>query len=655
MSKRSSSLFFFLLLAATVSAVYSLGLHNDLVFDDARLTDGTIFGQYGKLLELKRRMLSYGSFVWVQELFGDGWWKQRLVNVLLHLATSAGLYVLFRDLLASVELPQDAAERQAQQQSRALALKIAVLLFAVNPVAVYAVGYLVQRSTEMACFWVVLACLGLVRGLRGAGIQWLGLALMAYVLAVASKESAVTAVALVVPLYVFVARPGLKRALGVSAVALVLLGAVVAMLYQVLGSVVGHVFDENSRFFAMELDKLQPGIAKQLYPLSIVNQMALYFYYGFLWFIPNVAWMSIDMRPAFPLSLLAMPQIVGAIVFLALLGASAWQVIRRADLWGFAALCVLMSQLLFFTEFATVWLQDPFVLYRSYLWALAIPGLVALMLMVLPVRAMYVAGVLLVGLYGALAVERVMSFETELSVWSDAADKIDLQASANAVGRWRPFMNRGSYYQDHSSPDLAYDDFVRAAKLGEPYGSARFSMGMSQQVLRQCPEALKSFDAAAAMGFNEPTLYFQRGEALYGMGRMAEAFDSYSKALSMPQSPEAEEVARFRRAAAAIPAQKFDEAIQDYTTLLSKKPDDLRLKLGLGMAYVGKHQTQQAIAQFDAVLAVREVPPAYFGRGLAYAAAGDKAAALRDLDKAIALAPNNTVYKANRERIAGAK
>ena len=73
------------------------------------------------------------------------------------------------------------------------------------------------------------------------------------------------------------------------------------------------------------------------------------------------------------------------------------------------------------------------------------------------------------------------------------------------------------------------------------------------------------------------------------------------------------------------------------------------------MAYVGKHQPQQAIAQFDAVLAVREVPPAYFGRGMAYASAGDKAAALRDLDKAIAMAPNKAVYKANRERIAGGK
>ena len=64
---QKSKLFLFLGLAATVVAVcviYGLGLHNGLVFDDARLGDGTIFGQFGNLVKLQIRMLSYGSFVW---------------------------------------------------------------------------------------------------------------------------------------------------------------------------------------------------------------------------------------------------------------------------------------------------------------------------------------------------------------------------------------------------------------------------------------------------------------------------------------------------------------------------------------------------------------------------------------------------------------
>ena len=51
--------------------------------------------------------------------------------------------------------------------------------------------------------------------------------------------------------------------------------------------------------------------------------------------------------------------------------------LRRRDGWALAAVSVLCAQLLFSSEFITTWLQDPFVLYRSYLWAAFLPGLVA--------------------------------------------------------------------------------------------------------------------------------------------------------------------------------------------------------------------------------------------------------------------------------------
>ena len=40
-----------LALLAAVLTIYGLGLHNGLVFDDGRLSDGTIFGRYGSLIE----------------------------------------------------------------------------------------------------------------------------------------------------------------------------------------------------------------------------------------------------------------------------------------------------------------------------------------------------------------------------------------------------------------------------------------------------------------------------------------------------------------------------------------------------------------------------------------------------------------------------
>ena len=112
MTKPSLSLIVFgLVVAAAVLGIYLPGWNNDLLFDDRRLTDGSIFGVYGNPAEFKQRMLSYGSFVWVDALAGPGWGKQRLVNIVLHLGTVAALYALLRELLAHTRFP---AEFEAQ-------------------------------------------------------------------------------------------------------------------------------------------------------------------------------------------------------------------------------------------------------------------------------------------------------------------------------------------------------------------------------------------------------------------------------------------------------------------------------------------------------------------------------------------------------------
>lgn len=99
MTPRLMTLLFAAALGAGIALLYSFGLHNQLVFDDGRLMDGTIFGQYGSLVELKARLLSYGSFVWIQTILGEGWWKQRIFNIGLHIATALTLYAFVLQLL----------------------------------------------------------------------------------------------------------------------------------------------------------------------------------------------------------------------------------------------------------------------------------------------------------------------------------------------------------------------------------------------------------------------------------------------------------------------------------------------------------------------------------------------------------------------------
>lgn len=652
--------FFALILLLAVLGVYVPGLSNELLFDDIRLTEGTIFGNYGSLLEFKQRMVSYGSFVWVDQIAGAGWWKQRIVNIALHLGVVAAMYAFFKVLTASTRFPQDIEEQAHFASSQRAALQVGVALFALHPMAVYAVGYLVQRSILMATLFAVLACWAFVRGLQTKRVAWYAGALLSYLLAVLSKEHAVMTAAAAVPLYVYVCRPGGKRTATVVIGALLLLALAVGSLLHFRGDLVGRLFDAQSIAFAEQLEAMRPGITGQIYPLSILNQAALFFAYGLLWVLPYVGWMSIDLRPAFPLGLASPWQLVGALGYVALFSGCIWLVLRRTGALGLAALCLLLPMLWFATEFATVWIQDPFVLYRSYLWAVALPGLLAIALTGFKPRTIYVAGVILGLVFGALALERNLSLRDESTAWTDAAEKIDLKAPANAVGRSRPFMNLGAYHLRRGFPDQAERAFATAAAFGdrgELGRSTRLNVGVVLQQQKKHAEALKAFAAAEALGYSDLPLYYHRGESQFALNQFAPAFESFTIALQKvakdKNNQSTEPTIRLRRAEAALAVQQFDEAAAEFRTLLKTDAHNPRFVQGLAMALLGKGDGKQATALLEALVAQKPSAAAYYARAMVYHSTGRIPEAQKDLDQAIQLDPRNPQYRQVREKIAG--
>ncbi|AVS98113.1 hypothetical protein C8236_04210 [Paracidovorax avenae] len=661
-TKPSVSLIVFgIAVVAAVLAIYLPGWDHALLFDDLALTDGTIFGSYGNLLAFKQRLLSYGSFVWVDGLAGAGWWKQRLVNIALHLGTVAALYALVRDLLTHTRFPEEFEAQTHFNASRLAAVRVGVALFAVNPMAVYAVAYLVQRSIVMATFFAVLACWCFVRGLSGRGAAWYAGAVVAYAAAVLSKEHAVMVAAMAVPLYIHVRRPAWRTVAAVAGVSALLVAVAAAVLFGVYGDLIGKVFDQRSIDLTRQLELLSPGITQRMYPLSILNEAALFFAYGLLWFVPNVMWMSVDLHPAFPLSFTAFPQVLGLLGYVALWVAAVWAVLRRRGALSLAGVALLFPLLLYFTEFATVWVQDPFVLYRSYLWAVAIPILIAIVLTGFKPRAIYMLGAIVGLLFALLAFERSASLRDDYTAWSDAAEKTDLKAPANAVGRWRPFLNLGAYHLERGSMAEAQRAFATAEALGALRGTARFNLGAALQRQNKHAEAIAAFDEAEKQGYKDVQLYYQRGESQFALGQFAAAYDSFTtgmaqagEGMSGRDMDRVREAMLLRRAESAIGANRFDDALRDFATLQKMSPQSQRIALGTGMAQVGKGDVPAAIATFNQILArTPNAAVAYYGRAMAYRAAGKLDDSLKDLDRAIALDPRNPQYPQVRAQIAG--
>lgn len=638
------------LLGLLVVAAYFVGFQNELIFDDGRLSDGTVRDGYGSLWQLKARLLSYGSFNWIAALAGENWPVQRGVNVALHLGTCAAIYQLFTLLMGRIAYTEETRSAADFAASRVAALRVGMIVFALNPVAVYAVGYLIQRSIVMATLFGVLACWAFAKALIDKDARWHALAVVCYGAAVLSKEHVFLMAGMALPIYVFVERPTWRRAAAMFAVSSLLLAGAFAALLALYPNLLGQVFDETSRQLVAQLERQHSGVADHIFALSVMNQASLFFYYGVLWVLPYVGWMSIDMRTAFPLTLTAVPQLVGALAYASVLAASILAVVRRSDIWGFVGLCLLFPLLLFWTEFSTVWVQDPMVLYRSYLWAIPLPALVAVVLTGFAPSTLYKGVVLFALVLAGLTAERLSTLRNDLTVWSDAIAKTDVRAPENVVGRYRAFLNRGAYHLGRFSPEPALEDFRYAAALGEPTGGAYLNLAVAQQLLKQHADALQSLAKAEAMGYREGALYFQRGESLYALGQFAAAFDSFTTAIASPQAALAINQSRFRRAETAMQLQRYAQASADFEVLVGSEPTQPKYLLGLGMSMVGAGNGAGALVAFNRLLALRPVALGFYGRALANASLGKVDGAREDIAKAVQMEPGNTAFKQLQDR-----
>lgn len=645
MPSSKTTLYWLPVVLAGVALIYLPGLDNPPIFDDKLLTDGTLFSTYGSLFQLKPRLFSYGSFVWLHDLFGAGWWKQRLANLLIHIGVVLALWGFYRELLRHVESSTGAPPPLWQSP----ALGLAIGFFALNPAAVYGTSYLIQRSILLATLFVVLALWSFARALAGGRGGGYALALLFYVLAVASKEHAIMAPLAAVPVYILVSRPTLRRLLlggGIGAILVAAAGLLLALRY---GEIIGQPFDEYSRIFLAQLSALGPDVEKNAFGLSLINQAYFFFGYGLHWLFPAAATMSIDMRPPFPVTWLSFPQLLGVFGYAGVVIGGLFLLIRYRDGRALLGLSLLLPALLFASEFLTVWVQDPFVLYRSYLWAIGVPGLIFFLAHGFPRW-----GLLLVGLSVALifiwqALDRVVSLSTPERAWSDAIAK--LPDDPRSVGRWFPYLNRGLIYVDENRQTEAIADFKASASLGDR-GIGMHNIGVVLLQADQPRAALQALDGAERQGYDLFSLYYQRAQIYHRLEQWPLANRDYDAALA--KNPPAPVRARILAAKGAMALQLHhpDEGVQWLERALSVDAGLDEARQSLGMAYVMQGDFARARELFNALLEKEGRGSVYYGRALANYGLKRKNEALSDIDNALRMGPDDPNLRAWRSKIA---
>ena len=628
--------------------IYLPGLSNPPVFDDRLLSSGDLFEQYGKLFELQPRLLSYGSFVWWQELFGQGWWKQRLLNLLIHLGVVFALWGFYRQLAGVVVPPANDEGAPGQPYRESPALGLAIGVFALNPVAVYAVAYLIQRSILMATLFVVLALWAFAHGLASAQRRWYLWSVICYLLAVMSKEHAIMAPLAAVPVYILVARPSPQRLFALALGGGVLVAGMGALLAMRYGEIIGKPFDQYSRIYIAQLSALGTDVEKNAFLLSIFNQAYLFFNYGFHWFAPLSTWMSIDLRPPFPVTFWAVGPLVGIVAYAAAWLGGFWLLIRYRDGRAMVGLSLLLPAMLFVTEFSTVWIQDPFVLYRSYLWAIGVPGIILVLFHGLSGRVLLIIGVILGMGFAWQGLDRVFSMATPMALWSDAIAK--LPNDPRAVGRWFPHLNRAEIYLDQGRMNEAYRDFKASSMLGD-HGLGTYNIAAMLGMTGKYQESLKMLDESRRQGYEGFGLDYQRGVALYGLGQQRDARASFVAALTKehPATMDARIYLALAKSARAV--DDINQAIADLRTALERDPNDLEIAYELGTDLVSINQYDEAIQLFSRVLEKDSAAPVFHARAVAYYHLKRKNEALADIQSALRRAPKEPTMLQWQEKI----
>ncbi len=631
---------YFLALCAlllVVIALYAPSLRNALIFDDSQLANGQIFAEYGNFSALKTRWLSYGSFAWLQRLVPDVWWLQRLVNVLLHALVVVMLYVFYQRLLRSLRLwPND-----DRDTTHRWALLAGIAWFALNPTAVYAVAYLIQRSILMATLFSVVSLWAVLQAMASSRRRYWALALLAYLAAMLSKEYALALPVVALALVVIVARPSPARVVTFATVGALVAAAVAYPLYLRYASILGTPFDEVSIAFVKQMDAMAPGVERLAYPLSIVNQMWLFFEYGCRWFLPFTGMMAIDLRPPFPAKLTSQPHLLGLLGYLSLIAVSGVLMLRHRGRLALLGFCLFAPAVLFVSEFSTVWIQDPFVLYRSYLWAIAVPGVIYLLASRASKQTLLYGSALIAAIFLWQATDRISSLRSDLSAWNDAVQKLPPEL---VVGKSRAYLNRGQAYQFLGQESRALRDYQRSTAFGDD-GEGLLNTGTILLAAGRMQEALQAFDGAKTRGHTGVSLALNRGTALAAVGQTQGAFDSFSSGLALGPTPREASALKRQRASAALQLGRFDEALADAQAALVVFSEDSQIRVTQGYALLANGNRDAAMAAFIESLAQAENPSAYFGLARLHTDAGRLPEARAAISKALVMQPENVEFQ----------
>jgi len=532
--------------AAVVLAFWAYGpvLHGPFLFDDTVLPF-SLSAASASLLDWIRgvRPVLMASYWLNTRLSGDDPYSYHVLNVAVHLAAAALVFLIVRRLLEwSHSLPA----------RRTLLAGFAAGLFLLHPVQTEAVAYVAGRS-EALSMALLLAAYALFLYRRQTAIAWWTVlpVLALYGLAVLSKEHTIVLPALLLltdfwwnPAFSFRGARANWRLY--APLALGAIGAAALFWKAILNS-------PSAGFGLRDLTWYQylftQGRALFVYPAEFLLPVRL-----------NADWDFAISRTVFDHGA------VFGLAALAALAAAAWRYRRRFPLacFGFFAYLVLMAP-----TSSILPIADPLAERRLY------TGMLGLLLIVADFagrirtdpKKLAAAFAALLLAATAMTHARAEVWADPVTLWEDTASKsphkrrvlfqlatayagdyTDLARCRQAVSEYREvaqswppnydlLIDWALAYDCVNQPDLALEKLRQAASL-DATAHVYTQMAKVYAERRRWDEALDALNTAEKLDPNFATTYAYRGKVYFSLNRLPEAVADYRRALALDSSLE---------------------------------------------------------------------------------------------------------------------
>ncbi|UCE33904.1 MAG: tetratricopeptide repeat protein [Deltaproteobacteria bacterium] len=505
-----------------------------------------------------------------------------VVNISIHLLAAVFLFLLIYNIL---NLPILRARYGPNSYSIAL---LATVLWAINPVQIQAVTYIVQRMASMAGLFYIVSMYFYLKGRtsehRILQPLYFLLCFSAAALAFGSKENAA-----MLPISIFLfdlfliqglTRKNIKRNL-VIFLALFLIPLVLALILRgpSLFSGKNLVSSYGHRAFTL-------GARLLTEPRIILFYISLLFY-------PMPDRLCITHDIAISHNFIDPPTtIVSILIILGILCLS----ILKSRQWPFVSYCIIFFFINHLIESSVFPLELVFE-HRNYIPSMLFFAPVAILLL----RALQLFSnkrsmqatisifiiLVLVGQGHSTFVRNVI-WKTEESLWMDAVDK-----NPNLP---RPYHNLAKYYGDMGNREKAMTLYHKALTLKRgpnrpSHHMTHYNLALEYISLDQKEKALEHLRKAIELAPGFSGAYNNLGVLMMEQGKYDEAFDNFTRALSYDENST---IAHNNLAVVLLKRGRLEDALIESRKALALQKDSPRAFHNLGIIYKYKKQFSKA-------------------------------------------------------------